>query len=399
MFVQRLTQAGQIFTGMAAARTHPKQKVQDLIKHLDLAGIRFIYASPRSYRKTKPLASKLGLETGWNCAISLVPMLEAQARLFSALRARHEAFAGGQGHNERPDLVTSFDNSGNLHVTIRRRGAATGTGHSEVIPPPEAVMQSLKKQKKSMRLNRMDIDKTEVDYEDDEDHFGDDGVLTDEKRAEALQRQMYDAWDIRARLPHGIQEIRRHLEETDDVPLLVSIYTDATPLSLCAMMRIHQENGETVAALGSLLRRQTPMLWNVVDIGLGVQPPISALQHRFVPVWPSSYLHLIRRYRESHHHVHRRRKQQSAASTNPDPRRTRSREQPGGHSHGKGAAAEHNQYTQGIMLAPHVAFASAITSLTTVLDMPYEAKPNMVRCGPDCRGTTCLCSRPNPVPS
>ena len=35
------------------------------------AGIRFVYSSPYNYRRTKRLASKMGLETDWNCAISL----------------------------------------------------------------------------------------------------------------------------------------------------------------------------------------------------------------------------------------------------------------------------------------------------------------------------------------
>lgn len=36
------------------------------------AGIRFVYCSPYNYRRTKRLASKMGLETDWNCAISLL---------------------------------------------------------------------------------------------------------------------------------------------------------------------------------------------------------------------------------------------------------------------------------------------------------------------------------------
>jgi len=32
-----------------------------------------------------------------------------------------------------------------------------------------------------------------------------------------------------AKLPHGIEAIRTHLETVDNVPLLVSLYTDATP--------------------------------------------------------------------------------------------------------------------------------------------------------------------------
>ena len=32
-----------------------------------------------------------------------------------------------------------------------------------------------------------------------------------------------------ARLPHGVKAIRKHLQTVDNVPLLVSLYTDATP--------------------------------------------------------------------------------------------------------------------------------------------------------------------------
>jgi hypothetical protein len=38
----------------------------------------------------------------------------------------------------------------------------------------------------------------------------------------------YADWDVNARLPHGVADVRRHLEEVDNVPLLVSLYTDVT---------------------------------------------------------------------------------------------------------------------------------------------------------------------------
>jgi hypothetical protein len=56
-----------------AARYQPQPKMQSLIKRLDKAGIRFVYMASRSYRRTRPLAQKMGLETGWNSAISLQP--------------------------------------------------------------------------------------------------------------------------------------------------------------------------------------------------------------------------------------------------------------------------------------------------------------------------------------
>lgn len=58
---------------------------------------------------------------------------------------------------------------------------------------------------------------------------------------------------MKARLPHGIDSIRQHLEEVDNVPLLVSLYTDATPNTCRETISIMQENGESVAAVGSSL--------------------------------------------------------------------------------------------------------------------------------------------------
>lgn len=38
----------------------------------------------------------------------------------------------------------------------------------------------------------------------------------------------YADWDVNAKLPHGIESVRQHLEEVDNVPLLVSLFTDVT---------------------------------------------------------------------------------------------------------------------------------------------------------------------------
>ena len=49
---------------------------------------------------------------------------------------------------------------------------------------------------------------------------------------------------LKRRGAHGIPAIRHHLKTVDDVPLLVSIFTDSTPSNVCDMMRIMQENGD-----------------------------------------------------------------------------------------------------------------------------------------------------------
>ena len=46
----------------------------------------------------------------------------------------------------------------------------------------------------------------------------------------------YADWDVNAKLPHGIESVRRHLVDVDNVPLLVSLFTDVTKTSTMEMV-------------------------------------------------------------------------------------------------------------------------------------------------------------------
>jgi hypothetical protein len=47
----------------------------------------------------------------------------------------------------------------------------------------------------------------------------------------------YADWDVNAKLPHGVEDVKKHLEEVDNVPLLVSLYTDVTKETTKEMVR------------------------------------------------------------------------------------------------------------------------------------------------------------------
>ena len=57
--------------------------------------------------------------------------------------------------------------------------------------------------------------------------------------------------DFQAKLPRGIDKIRPHLEKIDNVPLLVSLFTDCTPSVTREMLHIMQDYGEVVCVIGS----------------------------------------------------------------------------------------------------------------------------------------------------
>lgn len=140
------------FVGMMASSVPVRGGVPNLVDDLTSAGVRFVFFSPRNMRRSKKLAEKIGLQTDWNCAISL----------------------------------RALDAPGTLD--------------------PHRFISN------------------------------------------------YADWDVKARLPHGVEAIRTHLREVDNVPLLVSLFTDATPSTVEEMVGIFQEYGEVVMSIGSSYR-------------------------------------------------------------------------------------------------------------------------------------------------
>ncbi|TMW61091.1 hypothetical protein Poli38472_014552 [Pythium oligandrum] len=161
-------QDDQIFLGMVATGVQPKRAIPDVIEDLTASGIRFVYFSPRNMRRSKLLAEKMGIETDWNCAISLRPL-----------------------ESDGPDPHRMTSN--------------------------------------------------------------------------------YSDWDVKARLPHGIPAIIRHIEEVDNVPLLVSLFTDSTADTIGSMISIFQENDEVVLGVGSSLRASNAALFSKADVAVALQ--------------------------------------------------------------------------------------------------------------------------------
>jgi magnesium-transporting ATPase (P-type) len=61
----------QIFIGMVGLRLAPRPGAKEMISQLDKSYIRFVMLSNVGEKQTKMFGSQLGLETDWNCIISL----------------------------------------------------------------------------------------------------------------------------------------------------------------------------------------------------------------------------------------------------------------------------------------------------------------------------------------
>ncbi len=77
---------------------------------------------------------------------------------------------------------------------------------------------------------------------------------------------------IRAKLPKGIQNIRPHIKNVDNVPLLVPLFTDCTTPTIREMIEVMQENGKVVMCLGNAWNRDNLTIFSQADISLSVIP-------------------------------------------------------------------------------------------------------------------------------
>ena len=94
--------------------------------------------------------------------------------------------------------------------------------------------------------------------------------LNDDENDPHRHISSYADWDVHAQMPHGVAAIRRHLEVVDNVPLLVNLYTDATPSSIHEIVEVFREHGEVVMTIGSSYRVTNRDIFNVSDLACAV---------------------------------------------------------------------------------------------------------------------------------
>lgn len=253
-----------IFVGLVAARYWPRERVSHLTSACSAAGVRFVYTTQRDYIGAQPLAQKLGIETGWNCAVCLRPN-SACASPQASHTVPDTAWFGAQASAGVPGTVSEPDDGADLttaglHLEHDAARAGSPASASRVkFEEPQAGTSAPEPSAASHPASGA-------------------AVISHAELAagrENWQSRMH-GWDRKAHLPHGLAEIRRHLEEADNVPLLVPLLTDASPLATRGMLRIMQEYGECVAVLGSPLRAMSAATFAVADVAVAVAPDTQA---------------------------------------------------------------------------------------------------------------------------
>ncbi|XP_066939120.1 transmembrane protein 94 isoform X21 [Macrobrachium rosenbergii] len=301
-------QCKQIFIGMVTMQYQAKTNMVQMIEQLDASCIRFVHFSKENELRSRVFSEKMGLESGWNCHISLL-----------SDRTRTES-----GNSSRVGQPTSAKTSG---LTLYRQS-------TEDVNSPEL---SKSRFRSSLEVSRtlshsapsaINLDVAQVKFEeevsvcsesshsqtsylDDDDHrlerydcncqvgtseecmiLADDEHLChahsdqhSQSSAHSRSRspsRVTDSTDHstsfnfdmsnRAQLPKGIENIKPHLENVDNVPLLVSLFTDCTPPATRAMLSIMQEYTEVTIVMGSSANADNMMLFMQADASLSVDP-------------------------------------------------------------------------------------------------------------------------------
>eukprot|EP00052_Salpingoeca_macrocollata_P027102 m.255804 g.255804 ORF g.255804 m.255804 type:complete len:1368 (+) comp22695_c0_seq14:45-4148(+) len=189
-----------IFLGMVRVQEQPLADIEQLVSDMNNAGVRFVYFSQEDELEAIAFADKLGLETGWNCAVSLSSRSDQ---------------AGGAS------LVENI-----------------------------------------------------------------------------------------SQLPRGIRAVRPHLENVDDVPLQVPVFTDCDAAATVEMIGIMQENNRVVCCLGSALNSNSMAVFAQADVSISQEPlrdPVCHWSARTRPRAAGSVLldaQPPRGHRSAFHHNH-----------------------------------------------------------------------------------------------
>lgn len=152
----------QIFLGLLGSSVSPRRDVAGLIEDCARAGVRFVYFSPRNMRRTKELASQMGIDISWNCAISLRPLDEGEE---------------ADEHRMTSNYADWDVNARLPHVSVNL------FNYVHDMPSPPLIFP------------------------------------------------IFFFWIIQ-----GVEAVKRHLEDVDNVPLLVSLFTDVTRTSTSEMV-------------------------------------------------------------------------------------------------------------------------------------------------------------------
>ena len=255
-------QCNQIFTGMVTMQYQALADMVRLIDHLEKACIRFVHFSKENELRSRVFSEKMGLESGWNCHISLLEDGSHHPSVPCGDTSQHppaqrlisdesgESRVGRNLERLRP-LSVSAPSVINLDVgqmadcdDCAPCSDRDGTAEDEPTAGDEQTDGRTRVQSEcvcTVAETVVSVDSPELLEPASPMASGSSSHLTDSSdQSDPVNFDMSN----RAKLPKGIAQIRPHLEHVDNVPLQVSLFTDCTPATTRAMLEVRAGGGD-----------------------------------------------------------------------------------------------------------------------------------------------------------
>lgn len=261
-------QCHQVFIGMVTMQYQAQTDIVKLIEELERACIRFVHFSKENELRSRVFSEKMGLESGWNCHISLLSEDPSEV-----LSPKSSKSAANKGNKSNLDLDVLLDDPLEANLLLK----------------PSSTLEASKSLSSSAPgaiANTEDLMSTEVTHNEEEDSLLDSNEQNGDSINEELpghslscmtdstEQSVQVNFDMsnKAQLPRGIEKIIPHLENVDNVPLLVSLFTDCSAEATREMLKIMQSYGEVVVCLGSSANATNVEIFLQADLSVGIEP-------------------------------------------------------------------------------------------------------------------------------
>jgi len=246
-------QSHQIFIGMVTMQYQAQTDIVQLIERFEKACIRFVHFSKENELRSRVFSEKMGLESGWNCHISLLEPDEHNS-IPSPKHSKNfdEKQKDTEKEQEIKDTADEYSRllpHSNFESTKMLSSSAPCTisdPREQQHPHNEVNEDENKEASRNSSISNHDSVMEGLPHEDI--HNQSISITTDSSE-QSNPIPIYIS--NRAKLPRGIKNIEPHIENVDNVPLLVSLFTDCLPEATKEMLRIMQAHGEICVVMGS----------------------------------------------------------------------------------------------------------------------------------------------------
>lgn len=196
----------------------------------------------------------MGLESGWNCHISLLAPDEMNSALPSPKHS-NQLDERPILHSESKD-IEHHDQEYSRLLPQSKLESAKGLSSSApcAISNIETSSHFQEESLHNSRESSISHDSVMEALPNEDTNNHSISGMTDSSEQSATQMPYLLN---RAKLPRGIKNIEPHIQNVDNVPLLVSLFTDCSPEATKEMLRIMQAHGEVCVVLGSSANLQS----------------------------------------------------------------------------------------------------------------------------------------------